>query len=191
MDAIKNFCKKVKWEALIASLFVIAIGILFVTLPESSAQTICYVAGAMFILLGVMLLLRYCFAYSLFGSYVLILSIMLMFVGLLTLIRPDLVQGIITFIFGIYLVAEGAIQIQNAIECKKARAKGAWAFVVSAILSITLGVMIMLNTFTSVMIFCGISLIVDGVCDFIVTIVFSAKVKKAHNSIKEIMEDAE
>lgn len=123
MDAIKNFCKKVKWEALIASLFVIAIGILFVTLPESSAQIICYVAGAMFILLGVMLLLRYCFAYSLFGSYVLILSIMLMFVGLLTLIRPDLVQGIITIIFGIYLVAEGANSNPKRNRIQKSKSK--------------------------------------------------------------------
>lgn len=188
MDIVKNFFKKVKWESLISALFIIAIGVLFIVLPESSAQVLCYVTGGLFVTLGVIFLVRYLSSDFIFSAHALILGLVLLFVGLLTIIRPELVQGIITIIFGIYLIADGAIQIQNAIECFRAKAKGTWAFVLSATLSIALGVLIMLNTFTSVMIFCGISLVVDGVCDFIVTLIFSSKIKKVHKAVKEIIE---
>lgn len=191
MDLLKDFFRKIKWEALISSLFMIVIGVLFIVLPESSANVLCYVTGALFVVLGAILLLRFLSSGSMFGSPALILSLLLLFIGLLTLVRPELIQGIITIIFGIYLIADGAIQIQNAIECHRAKAQGTWAFVFSAGLSLILGVLILLNTFTSVMIFCGISLVVDGIFDLIVTLVFSSRIKKAHKAVQEIIEITE
>ena len=43
----------------------------------------------------------------------------------------------------------------------------------------------MFGTFEYVMIFAGISLIVDGVCDIVLTLTFSSRVKKVEKQIKQ------
>ena len=52
MEQIKSFFKKIKWETLITALFAIAIGIVFIVVPQSSADVICIVLGSVLIALG-------------------------------------------------------------------------------------------------------------------------------------------
>lgn len=58
-----------------------------------------------------------------------------------------------------------------------------------SILLVGLGISVMFGTFDFVMIYCGISLIVDGVCDIVTTLVFSSHVKKAEKTIKNYLND--
>ena len=74
---MKEFFRKIKWESLITALFAVIIGIVFLAVPEQSSTVVCYVAGAIFILLGAILLTRYLVTGLLFGSHLFVTSVIL------------------------------------------------------------------------------------------------------------------
>lgn len=83
MDTLKSFFRKIKWETLVTALLAIVIGVLFIVFPENSGNVICYVAGGIFVFLGTFLMIRHFYSGSIFGSYMLIVSILLIVVGVL------------------------------------------------------------------------------------------------------------
>lgn len=184
---LKEYFKRIKWESLITALIAIVMGIVFIATPQSSGNALCVTAGIIFIVFGAVLLTRFLVYGLMYGSDLLIYSILLLTVGILCLVRPTFVQGIITVIFGLFLIIDGILKIQTGINCMQARAKGAWTLFLVAGLSIVLGVIVMLGTFEDVMLFAGISLIIDGICDVITTLTFSAHVKSAERHIIDLI----
>jgi len=184
---IKEYLKKIKWETLFTAVFAIAIGILFLIFPSSTSNVLCYVAGGIFLALGIVYFTRFLTGEFIFGSYVLIFSILLAVFGLFCIIKPSTIKAIITVVFGLFLVLDGVVKMQEGIECARANVKNWWIMIALSMLTITLGVVVMFGTFDNVMIFAGISLIIDGICDIITTLVFSSKFKKAEKAIKEIV----
>lgn len=190
METIKSYFKKIKWETLVTAFLAMAIGVLFIVFPENSGNIICYVAGGIFVALGVFLMLRHLFSGSIFGSYMLIISILLIVVGVLCLVKQDMTQNLITIIFGAFIVVDGLINLQMGTDCAKMKVKGSWLLFIISILLVALGISVIFGTFDFVMIFCGVSLIVDGVCDIVTTLVFSSHVKKAEKSIKTYLNNS-
>ena len=188
---MKAFFQKIKWESLITALFAIIIGIVFIAVPEQSSTIVCYVAGIIFILLGAVLLTRYLVTGLIFGSHLFVPSIILISLGILCLTKIDLVKQIYTIIFGIFLITDGVFKFQDGIDCANAHVKGSWTLFVVAVLSMILGFLVMFDTFDSVIIFTGISLIVDGACDFITTIVFSSHLRKTEKAIKDFLTNSD
>lgn len=189
MDTLKSFFRKIKWETLVTAFLAIVIGVLFIVFPENSGNVICYVAGGIFVFLGTFLMIRHFYSGSIFGSYMLIVSILLIVVGVLCLVKQDMTQNLITIIFGAFIVVNGLIDLQMGVDCAKMKVKGSWTLFVMSILLVGLGISVMFGTFDFVMIYCGISLIVDGVCDIVTTLVFSSHVKKAEKNIKNSLND--
>ena len=191
MDTLKSFFKKIKWETLVTALLAIVIGVLFIVFPENSGNVICYVAGGIFVFLGAFLMIRHLFSGSIFGSYMLIVSILLIVVGVLCLVKQDMTQNLITIIFGAFIVVNGLVDLQMGVDCAKMKVKGSWTLFVMSILLVGLGISVMFGTFDFVMIYCGISLIVDGICDIVTTLVFSSHVKKAEKTLKNYINEIE
>lgn len=186
---LKDYLKKIKWESLFTALFAVVVGILFLVFPSSSSYILCYTAGAIFITLGVVYIIRYITGNYIFGSYMLLLSILLLIVGIFCLSRPNVIQAIITVIFGIFLIIDGVIKMQEGVEYSRVPVKGWWTVILFAIASIALGIVVMFGTFENVMIFAGVSLIVDGVFDFITTLVFSSKIRQVEKEIRHAIDD--
>lgn len=186
---IKDFLKKMKWESLFTALFAVVIGVLFLVFPSSSSYVLCYTAGAIFIILGTVYIIRYITGNYILGSYALLISILLLIVGIFCLIRPNTIKAIITVIFGIFLIVDGIIKMQEGIEYSRVPVKGWWTVIMFAMASIALGIVVMFGTFESVMIFAGVSLILDGIFDFITTLVFSTKLKKAEKTVKQVIKE--
>lgn len=186
---LKDYLKKIKWESLFTALFAVVVGILFLVFPSSSSYILCYTAGAIFITLGVIYIIRYITGNYIFGSYMLLLSILLLIVGIFCLSRPNVIQAIITVIFGIFLIIDGVIKMQEGVEYSRVPVKGWWTVILFAIASIALGIVVMFGTFENVMIFAGVSLIVDGVFDFITTLVFSSKIRQVEKEIRHAIDD--
>lgn len=189
MNYIKSLFKKMKWETLITALMSIIVGILFLVEPENSSNVLCTVVGVAFVLLGAAMLVRYFASGFLFGSIHLIASIILLAIGIFSLLKPETFKIIITFVFGLFLMIDGLLKIQDGMDCYRANVKGWWALFLVSVLSIVLGSLVMFGSFDNIMIFAGISLIVGGVLDIITTLVFSSHVRKVEKRVHEVIEE--
>ena len=182
---LKEFFKKVKWEVLLTALFAITIGILFVCLPESSSDVLCTVVGIIFLALGCAFLVRYIMSGFWLVGGMLLFSVVFIMGGIFCLTQPEIVKSILTVVFGLFLIIDGLSKVQDGVYCARDKVKGWWVLVLDAILMVVLGAIVMFGTFEYVMIFAGISLIVDGVCDIVLTLTFSSRVKKVEKEIKQ------
>lgn len=185
MNKVKKFFTKLKWENIIAAILAIVVGVLFIILPKDSADVLCLIAGILLICSGAFTLVAYIFSGFFLGAHLLIVGIMLILLGTFCLANPENIMEVLTVLFGLYIVIDGATSIVDSVYCAKAKIKGWGLLLVLAILSIGLGTVVMFSTFDTIMIFAGCSLIIDGVCDIIETIVFSHKIKEAKKKLLE------
>ena len=185
MNKVKKFFTKLKWENIIAAILAIVVGVLFIILPKDSADVLCLIAGILLIFAGAFTLVAYIFSGFFLGAHLLIVGIMLILFGTFCLTNPENIMKVLTVLFGLYIVIDGATSIVDSVYCAKAKIKGWGLLLVLAILSIGLGTAVMFSTFDTIMIFAGCSLIIDGVCDIIETIVFSHKIKEAKKKLLE------
>ncbi len=185
MNKVKKFFTKLKWENIIAAILAIVVGVLFIILPKDSADVLCLIAGILLICTGAFTLVAYIFSGFFLGAHLLIVGIMLILLGTFCLTNPKNIMKVLTVLFGLYIVIDGTTSIVDSVYCAKAKIKGWGLLLVLAILSIGLGTAVMFSTFDTIMIFAGCSLIIDGVCDIIETIVFSHKIKEAKKKLLE------
>ena len=186
MKQIKKFFQKIKLEVIVTAVLAIILGILFIVMPNESADTLCTVSGILLICAGVVAIVAFIAYGFVFGGYLLILGIALILSGIFCLTYPVIVTELLTIIFGIYIIVDGTTSLVDSIYCARAHIKG-WIFLtLLAILSIALGTVVMFGTFDTIMIFAGYCLIIDGICDIIEVTVFSHKIKTAK---KKILED--
>lgn len=183
MESIRKYFKCLKWRSLITAFSAILLGVLFILTPQASANIICYVAGILLLAAGLAALVSYLASGRLFGSYALVSGIVLLVCGVFCLLRPEIIQGLLTVIFGIFLVIDGMTTLQDGIDCARAKLSGWWVLVTLALITIALGCVVLFGKFASVMLLAGISLIVDGVFDVIATAVFSGRIREARKKL--------
>ena len=165
----------------------ILIGLLFILTPQTSADVICYVAGILLLASGIAAVVSYLASGRLFGSYALVSGIVLLVGGVFCLLRPEVIQGLLTVIFGVFLVIDGMVTLQDGIDCARAKLGGWWVLAALAVITIALGCVVLFGNFDSIMLLAGISLIVDGVFDLIATLAFSKRVREARQKLHMYM----
>ncbi len=185
---IKNFFKKAKWDNIIISILTLAIGILCVVMPNRAGDVLCIVFGVFLIAMGVALFTRYFVVGEIFGQHLIALSIVAIVMGTFCLVYPESLKDILTVLFGLFIVIDSVSSIADSIYCARAKIKGWVVLFVLSIATAVLGVVVMFATFDAVMIFAGISLIVDSIESLVLTIIFSRKIKQAK---KQIFDDNE
>ena len=114
-------------------------------------------------------------------------GIVLLVCGVFCLLRPEVIQGLLTVIFGVFLVIDGMVTLQDGIDCARAKLGGWWVLAALAVITIALGCVILFGKFDSIMLLAGISLIVDGVFDLIATLAFSKRVREARQKLHMYM----
>ena len=191
MESIKNLLRSVKTRLVITALVVIAIGVLFVLKPGTSGTWICYIVGAALCVSGVVRFITYFlgdFRKS-FGSFDLVWGAALLLCGVYILVRPSLLYGLLTTAFAIFLVVDGVLKLQYAIDLYRMKAKGWWFVLAVALVMGVLGVVALFNPFATMvtlMAFLGITLIADGVMD-LVSIAYVHAVAKR---VEQVVDDA-
>ena len=187
MGSIRSYFKCLKWRSLIIAFSAILLGLLFILTPQTSADVICYVAGILLLASGIAAVVSYLASGRLFGSYALVSGIVLLVCGVFCLLRPEVIQGLLTVIFGVFLVIDGMVTLQDGIDCARAKLGGWWVLAALAVITIALGCVILFGKFDSIMLLAGISLIVDGVFDLIATLAFSKRVHEARQKLHMYM----
>lgn len=189
MEGIKSILKKLKWESVTMALVAIVVGIVFVAAPSASAKVLCYVAGTMLIIAGVLCFVRFFTARLALPGFM-VYGIMLMLAGIFCCVRPDIVAGIITVGFGAYLVLDGAFKLRDGIQYTAKGIRGGWIMFLLSAVTVVLGIVVMFGTFDSVVTLAGISLIVDGVVDLATAAYFGIYARKAKKAAKKAFERA-
>ena len=186
MSEIKKFFTKLKWEKLVTAIVAIVLGIVFVADPNGSGDAVCKVAGVAMIVLAAAMLIRYFTSAQLFPEN-LIFSAVLLLLGIFFIAKSGVVMTVLGLFFGIFLVIDGASKIRDGIDAAKAKMQGWWIWLILALLTIVLGVLVMFGE--SVMTLLGVSLIVDGVSDIVTTLWLSAGVRKVKKEIEKDEKD--
>ena len=190
MNKFKEMLKKLKVQNLLVAVALVVIGLLFIIIPDVSAMIICYFAGAVLAIWGAILLVSYFTAgIREYGSGDLAAGVALICAALLLFIKPTMIADFITVIFGIALIVDGAVKIQNVADMAKMRVKTGWAVLAIAIVSLVLGIILAFNPFASrsaLMIFAGVALIVTGVMDMAAAGFIRKADKKAEENGKVI-----
>lgn len=189
MNELKKAFRRCKWDSILAAALAIIVGILFIALPSTSANVLCTIAGVLLIVIGIFAISAFVAGGFLLGGYSLIMGIAFLLSGLFFLIHPELIKGILTVLFGIFIVADGASTLVDSIYCAKARVGGWFWLLLLSLVSIVLGCIVTFGTFDTVMMFAGISLVVDGVGDLLITLFFSHKIKEAKKTLQKRKDD--
>lgn len=188
MDKVKKFFCEIKWESFVTSILAIAVGIVFVSV-QKNVDAVVYVVGAVFTLLGTLLLLKFFLNDFLFGSYMLVLSALLLTGGMLCFFRTSWTRYYFEMMFGFLMIVEGVIKFQNGIDLMQSKIDSAWAVFVGGILSMGLGSVVLFGDFPQILVFCGIALIVEGICDLTLTVLFSSRTKRLEKRVRKLIND--
>ena len=172
MKKLNNFLSRLDVQGIAVALAMLIMGILFIAFPEDSLRIVCYVSGAVIILWGIVQFCL-CFGHRPVRSYEVILSCVIVASGILLIVAPNFIAELITVLLGIILIVDSVLKIIESGELYKLNDKG-WIFgaVIGGVCAV-LGLVIIFNPFATtrvLMVFVGISMILDAVCSLAVMI---------------------
>lgn len=189
MIPLQKHLKRYKWDSILSSSLAILVGLLFLLLPNASAKILCIMTGVLLLACGLFLLIGHLASEAFLHGSSPFVPVALTLFGLFFLLRPESVQGLLTVLFGIFIVADGAAGLIDALCCLRAREPGWLVLLLLSALFIILGCIVTFGTFDTVMRFGGVCLIVDGISDLIVVLLFSQRIKKAKQKLDRRDDD--
>lgn len=181
---MKNFFRNLKKHLIISAIAYILLGIVLCIWPQVSSTVLSYMLAILLLVYGITHLMDYLALdiISLFARFDLISGVIAMGVGIFIVIRPDFLFTILPFIAGIYILLDALKGLRESFMYKDAGYEGWWKFAVYAIVLALLGILLVINPFSSslLLVRCiGAVFIVDGIGDL-------ASIYTTSKTIKEI-----
>ena len=159
-----------------------ALGIFLMAVPEKAVKIICVLAGILFLADGIIKIIGYFSRdfYCLAFQFDLAFGVLLAAVGVVIIIRRNVVVNLIFGIFGILILADALFKIQTSIDAKKFGLSLWWRILLMAILAGVLGLLLLVRPFEAaevMMILVGVSLLFEGILNLCVAI-YTVKIIK-------------
>ena len=159
-----------------------ALGIFLMVNPTKAMKIICVLAGILFIADGIIKIIGYFSRdfYCLAFQFDLAFGVLLAAVGVVIIIRRNVVVNLIFGIFGILILADALFKIQTSIDAKKFGLSLWWRILLMAILAGVLGLLLLVRPFEAaevMMILVGVSLLFEGILNLCVAI-YTVKIIK-------------
>ena len=154
------------------------IGIILLVRPDESVEFISILCGATVIMLGVGAWISYFTKFR--STFLAILGTLAVVAGIILCVKYRSIISAVLFLFGIFVVVGGVVDLVSALEARKNDLKSWIISVVMAVITIVLGVLVIINPFNSVMALTrilGAGLIVYAVMDLITFIQIRKMVK--------------
>jgi len=183
-DGFKHFKSSYSW----ISLGYVILGGIFLIFPELSLTTLCYAFGILTIVYGIVHLITYFVKDRLVSvfRYDMVIGILAVGLGILILICPQLVINILPILIGVFILLSSIMKIQNAVDLKRVEHPRWWLFLIFALISIALGVVLIWNPFEAaslLMMIIGASLCVDGFTSLWSNFSLSRRLKKVKKAM--------
>lgn len=181
MDSLKML--KIARNGYIAiSLIFCAMGLFLVCKPGCSAVIFCTIIGLLFIADGIIKMIGYFSKdfYCLAFQFDLAFGVLLAAVGIIIIVRRNVVVNLIFGIFGLLILADALFKIQMSIDAKKFGLNLWWRILLVAILTGVLGFLLLIRPFEAaeiMMILVGVSVLFEGILNLCVAI-YTVKIIK-------------
>lgn len=177
MNTIKN-----NIPIILMLLFEIAVGVFLLINPETFTTIVVICFGIFLTVVGLIYLIRYFSARKKQeeSTFTLIWSIILLAIGIFTISAHGLIMSFFAFIailYGVILLISGFIKIMGYFNSRKANQPVSAFSIISAIISVILGGVILVNPFETthfLFMFAGIAILVSALFD-VITLIFVAR----------------
>lgn len=174
--------------AIIYLVAILGLGFILVALPAVTAQVLLRFAGVALLLVGGCKILQYFLdqTHTAIQSWHLASGAMLVMMGLLVLIFPDLLVELFPTLVGVVLLGGGVIKFQISFDLKRIRMKHWYVFLILALISIVLGwvtIMLPYDTQDYLLRLSGAFLIYEAIVDTVSFITFH-RFKSKYNAHK-------
>ena len=163
-----NTLKAVKWSYILCSAVFCIMGGLLILWPRISITVLCYLIGALFIVSGIIKIVGYCSEdlYKLAFQFDLALGVFAVAIGVIMLLFPKGILSLFHMVIGVIVLTDAVFKLQTAADAKKFGLSKWWIILLNAILSGLLGLLLIVRPFDSatvIMVFIGITLLIDGI----------------------------
>lgn len=180
-----KWLQKAKWAYIIISSLMTALGVLLIVFPATSALTVCYAAGAISIVFGVIKLGGYFSEdmYRLAFQFDFALGIFALLAGVLLVLHPTNIVKLVPVILGVFIITDGAFKLQTSVDARRFGMRGWWGILLLAVLTCLSGLFLIINPFEgaqALMILLGVTLIIYGVQNLLV-VLYTVKVVRMEN----------
>lgn len=159
--------KKFVLNFILSAICYVTLGIALIVWPATSINIFCYVLGGVTAAYGLWQVYRFIsHREERYATLSLMVGIVALALGICFFVKPELFASILPFILGLYLIFDGVVKLQAAIDIKKEGYQKWGILLLLAVLMIALGVVILLNPFQSaqaLITFIGICMLLDGV----------------------------
>lgn len=190
-ENFKEYLREVKWDALIAGILYIRLGIVALVLPETMERALGYLLAVALILTGAVSMICYLLreAHQNYYRNDFMHGLIEIGAGILVLYHVELVISLIPFLLGIMILISGCSKLQDVIDMKRWEYGNWGAMLVVAAVNAGLGILFMFNPFKmGALLFrlIGVGLILSGVTDCAAVIYFANKIKKYFDGLRTV-----
>ena len=159
--------KKLKWNLILMSLLYVGLGIFLVMKPGTALNIVCYALGGVVLACAAVQLIRYFVVErGVFQSQLTLISgLICLALGVFLLLRSDIVVSILPIVFGLFVIFDSLGRIQNALELRRCEYSSWKVFLLLAVLSVVLGIVMVVDPFgtmETLVMAIGIILIIEG-----------------------------
>ena len=188
--------KKLKWNLVLMSILYLGLGIFLLLVPGTALNIVCYALGGVVLACAAVQLIRY-FAVErgVFQSQLTLISgLVCLGLGAFLIIRSDIVMRILPIVFGLFVIFDSLGRIQNALELRRCEYPSWKGFLLLAVLSIALGVIMIVDPFgtmETLVMAIGIILIVEGAINLLsalYTVLAVRRFAKLHPETQSMLE---
>ena len=185
------------FPVILLTLFEFAVGVLLLINPEAFTKAVIIIFGAILVVIGGIYLARVLRDRSEGVSGItMTISLASLIVGILCIVFPSMIMSLFAFvaiIYGVILIVSGVYKAKSYTDAKSAGTPLPAITLISAILSVALGIVIVINPFGTVMrtlfTFAGIALIIEAGLDLTSVILNTSDGKKKGDIIDPETKD--
>lgn len=175
MRSVKSM-KTAKIGYIVSSLLFCALGILLIFFPDLLVPVIGRVVGLLLFLFGVVKIIGYFSKdlYRLAFQYDLALGILLIALGLITIFKTENVMVFISIVLGIYVLADGLLKIQIALDSRFFGIRQWWIIFLVAIMTGIIGCALVIRPLKGaeiLVILAGCCLLSEGILNLITVLI--------------------
>lgn len=156
----------------VLSLLLCLLGIFLMVKPDFSIVLLCRIMGGILLLFGAVKIIGYCSRdlYRLAFQYDLAFGILLMALGIILVIRTDMLIHLVCILMGVCVLADALLKIQTAVDARVFGIRWWWLILTAAILAGIVGFILIFRPSKStemIMVLLGISLLAEGILNLI------------------------
>ena len=185
------------FPVILLTLFEFAVGVLLLINPEAFTKAVIIIFGAILVVIGGIYLARVLRDRSEGVSGItMTIALASLIVGILCIVFPSMIMSLFAFvaiIYGVILIVSGVYKAKSYTDAKSAGTPLPAITLISAILSVALGIVIVINPFGTVMrtlfTFAGIALIIEAGLDLTSVILNTSDGKKKGDIIDPETKD--